>query len=148
MSDNYLRLIPIAPDYVPSPEQIDHALEALADISGASAWRIAVLPETQFVDPGSNLESVTCPRCDARQNLEWWTQAMDRASHTSFQDLHVEMPCCGQRVSLNDLGYVWPAGFARFLIEYCNPDVDISAEALAKASAALGMALRKIWAHY
>jgi hypothetical protein len=148
MSDNYLRLIPIAPDYVPSSEQIDQALEALAGISGAIVSRFAVLPEVQFVDPGSNLESVVCPRCGAQQNLEWWTAAMDRASQTGFRDLHLEMPCCGQSVSLNDLAYTWPAGFTRFLIEYRNPGADIGEDALTKASAALGVGLRRIWAHY
>jgi hypothetical protein len=37
--------------------------------------------------------------------------------------LDVTVPCCGSTVSLNDLDYDWPAGFARFVVEARNPRV-------------------------
>jgi hypothetical protein len=57
--------------------------------------------------------------------------------------------CCGALVSLNDLIYEWPAGFARFVLEAMNPNVrDIADDELASLAAILGTPLRKIWARY
>jgi hypothetical protein len=52
-------------------------------------------------------------------------------------------------VSLNELRYDWPAGFARVVLEAMNPDVpDLPATALAELAQRLGAHLRVIWAHY
>ena len=56
---------------------------------------------------------------------------------------------CGTAVSLNDLRYEWPAGFAKFVLEAMNPNVmDLPDEGFAELSRDLGTPLRKIWAHY
>jgi hypothetical protein len=148
MSDNYLRFIPTVPEYVPSAKQIDQALTVLSERVIESVPRIAVERAVRFVDPGSNLESIACPRCGAKLDFGWWGQAISLASQNGFQNLQVEVPCCGRSMSLNDLEYTWPAGFARFLIEYRNPPADVGDAVLRALREALGVPLRKIWAHY
>jgi hypothetical protein len=73
---------------------------------------------------------------------------MDAAWDAHFRDLTTIAGCCGASVSLNDLRYVWPAGFARFVLEAMDPDVaDLSAAEHAKLETTLGCELRRIWVH-
>jgi hypothetical protein len=58
-------------------------------------------------------------------------------------------PCCGSRVSLNDLRYEWPAGFARLVLEAWNPNVTrLDEEEVSKLEEVLGAPLRIIWTRY
>jgi len=51
-------------------------------------------------------------------------------------------------VSLNDLHYIWPAGFGRFVIEALNPGVrDLQPAEDDQLRQTLGCDLRKIWVH-
>ena len=52
------------------------------------------------------------------------------------------------QVRFNELRYVWPAGFARFVLEVRNPDGDISDNYLFLISRILKCEIWKIWAHY
>ena len=73
---------------------------------------------------------------------------MNKASASQFNDLNVSVPCCGQSTSLNDLNYIWPAGFSRFVLEAMNPNVrQTTAEQDQALSETLGLGLRKIWMH-
>jgi hypothetical protein len=104
-------------------------------------------PTVEFFDPGGNWSGVRCPACGADAEA-WWLSAMDAASEKQFADLNTTAVCCGALVSLNDLHYVWPAGFGRFVIEAMNPgvpDLQPAEEALLRET--LGCDLRKIWVH-
>ena len=149
VSDNYLRLIPADPSFVPDAGAQARAHNLLRTrLAGADAITIRVTPDIQFVDPGSNLEGIFCPACGARLD-RWWGDAIDRASASSFQELRVQVPCCGAVCSLNDLRYEWPAGFARFVLEAMNPGVpDLPAGDLALLEDILGCRLRRLWARY
>ena len=104
--------------------------------------------EVRFIDQGSNFEGVYCPACSADLD-QWWKEAMDRAWQTRFANLAAVVPCCGSATSLNDLRYVWPAGFARFVLEAKNPGItDLAHHDLAQLETTLGCRLRRIWAHY
>ena len=71
-----------------------------------------------------------------------------RAFEAGFATLTVTVPCCGGQVSLNDLRYDWPCGFARFELEAWNPNRDrLTADELAQLAAALGCEVRQILAH-
>ena len=73
---------------------------------------------------------------------------MHRAVKQSFGDLVVETPCCGLQTSLNDLHYIWPAAFGRFVLEAMNPNIgDTTAEQERALSDALGLPLRKVLVH-
>ena len=74
---------------------------------------------------------------------------MSRAFESAFVSLTVSVPCCGSTISLNDLHYERPAGFARFVLEARNPNVaDLPEEEIAGLSSILGASLRLIWARY
>lgn len=149
MSDNYLRLIPSSPVFIPDKNAIDKAVFLLEeDFPYPDMVRIAISDSPRFIDQGANWERVTCPCCNDNLDLEWWQNAMDRASISGFQNLSVKAPCCGVATTLNDLVYDWPAGFARFLIEISNPKEDINDARINQLETILGSPLRKIWAHY
>ncbi len=149
MSENFLRLIPTDPLYVPSSVVQNQALSLIAFLVQGEAIRASVTDDVSFVDPGSNLERILCPRCEVVLSMEWWGQAMDRAYiDTRFSDLDVMLPCCQMHCSLNNLCYEWPAGFASFFLEARSPAHDLTEEQLALFEALLGCRVRKIWAHY
>lgn len=149
MSDNYLRLIPSDTTYVPSLAIGQQARELLALFTiNADEVAASEYDEVQFVDAGSNWEGVFCPACGAPIENEIWRTLVDQAFMTQFANLIVIMPCCGITVSLNDLHYEWPAGFARFVLQARNPGGDVSLEQIQRLEALLGCRLRKIWAHY
>jgi len=46
------------------------------------------------------------------------------------------------------LRYVWPAGFARFVLEAMNPNIsDLTAAEQGMLQETLGCRLRRIWVH-
>lgn len=47
---------------------------------------------------------------------------MNSCSSNDFNDLSITTPCCHQTTSLNELEYIWPAGFAKYVIEIRNPN--------------------------
>lgn len=151
MSDNFLRLIPTDPYWVPDAEVAEKARRLYATlVPDASEVTIDIRDEVAFVDQGSNFESVECPSCGAALETDWWQGAMDRAFDAQFSDLSVSPPCCGKHTSLNDLRYVMPAGFARFTLEAMNPNrgTDLDRHQLKELENLLGCKLRQIWAHY
>jgi len=149
MSENFLRLIPTDPWYMPTPAAQDQASTLFASLVQEEGIQAYMTEDASFVDPGSNLKRILCPRCGAVLSMEWWVQAMDRAyTDTQFRNLDVMVPCCETRCSLNDLRYEWPAGFARFLLEARSPENDLTEEQLALFEPLLDGRVRKIWAHY
>ena len=140
MSDNYLRLIPSSPAFIPDKNAIDKVVFLLKEDFPN--------PSPQFIDQGVNFERVVCPCCNETLDLRWWQNAMDNAFANKFQNLIVKIPCCGIETTLNDLIYDWPAGFAQFLIEISNPGMDVTDVRLNQLETILGSPLRKIWAHY
>jgi hypothetical protein len=149
MSSSIIRLIPDNPEYIPV-QSAQIAAQRLVASLFPKAERVNVLSteQTNFIDPGGNLEKIICPICEREVSIEWWQQAMSRAYETGFTALTVTMPCCDERSSLNDLTYVWDAGFARFVVEVHDPQDDITAEELILVAKLLGCNLKKIKAHY
>jgi hypothetical protein len=149
MSDDFLRLIPTDPEYVPDPtaQAIARQMAALF-LPQAQEINILTADEIQFVDQGANFERVLCPACGAELEESWWQKAMEQANEKSFLDLAVTLPCCGAVCSLNDLTYEWPAGFARFMIEAMNPQADLTDQQIGVLEEWTRCSLRKIWAHY
>jgi hypothetical protein len=65
-----------------------------------------------------------------------------------FVDLTAAVPCCGRRVSLNELDYDWPCGFARFELALWNPGRGwLTDEELSAVAHALGHPVCQIFAH-
>lgn len=149
MSDDFLRLISTDPQYTADRRALREASALLASfLPQAQEVTFEIKEGVSFIDPGQNLERIFCPRCGHEVDMGWWGDQMDAAYETGFSDLSLKMPCCGATVSLNDLQYDWPAGFARFVLEARNPRERLDEEQLRSLEAILGCALRQILAHY
>jgi len=148
MSDNWLRFAPVDPQYLPSLEAANRARKLLAALTPHADTVTAKFKESvEFFDPGGNWSGVCYHICGA--DAEPWRQAaMDTAWDTHFSNLTVIAGCCGASVSLNELRYVWPAGFARFVLEAMNPNIsDLTAAEQGRLQETLGCRLRRIWVH-
>jgi hypothetical protein len=150
MSGMQYKLIPIDPTYVPDAARREAALLRLNAFTPSAHQVLAeVMEQVMFVSAMGNFERVECPDCGAEVDQRWWTDAMD-ATYTAnrFADLGVTLPCCRAQVSLNDLTYHWPQGFARFILTAVEPDfADLSDAQLGELKGLLGCDLRTIWVH-
>ena len=148
MSDALLRFVPQDPAYVPSSDAAQKAKALLASfLPDAEAIENEVHPTIVFVDPGENWSGVSCPACSADAE-PWWSDAMSSAHESGFTSLVIDAPCCGSSVSLNNLNYVWPVAFGRFVIQALNPNsVGLTSEQLAQLGAVVGCPLREVPAH-
>jgi hypothetical protein len=148
MSDNWLQFVPTDPTYRPSLDAAQAARSLLVAMAPRSdEVNVKFLDKIEFFHPGSNWSGVKCNACGADAE-SWWKKAMATAARNNFKALSVTAPCCGAHTSLNDLTYVWPAGFASFAIEAMNPNIDDLSDLHQKELATcLGCDLRKIWMH-
>jgi hypothetical protein len=151
MSDHYLRIVPADPQLVPAPDSHSRA-EAIrrALTPGADSVASRVMDDVRVIDNGGNLERVQCPRCGS-DLLDWSFKAIEAAHSERFVCLEAVTPCCATAVSLNDLRFEWPMGFARFVLEAMNPNIEsgwLSTEELRLLEDCLGCKLRQIRAHY
>ncbi len=148
MSDNFLQLIPTDPQFQPSIQTAERAQSLLKRFTPQAETVEARFNESvEFFHSGSNGSGIHCTACGAEASY-WWFSAMDEAGESGFNELEVTAHCCGASVSLNELRYDWPVGFARFVLEAQNPNVpDLQPGQLAQLEAVLGCSLRKIWVH-
>src|SRR3984885_13540583 len=123
MSDNWILRVPNDTRFQPTSENAARARELLASfVPQAHEVKARFEDKVVFFDPGGNWSGVECPTC-GRDAESWGSDAVQAASDADFQSLDVITACCGVRVSLNDLRYVWPAGFGRFALEAMSPQV-------------------------
>jgi len=100
-----------------------------------------------FIDPGENWSGVRCSSCgmDAES---WWAEAVSVAAEQNFVSLDTVAPCCQAKISLNDLAYVWPAAFGRFVLDAMNPNAErLSPEQVNNLGVALGCSVREVPLH-
>lgn len=148
MSDYVLRLIPEQPDFVPSPGIIEKLKQTVAALSLDADEMVSKLENNVvFVDAGENWGKVICPVCKELLTDEWWSQAMGSAWETKFSNLLAQAACCNSTVSLNDLGYEWQVGFARFILEVRNPKKTLADTDQAILEEVIGCKLKRIDAY-
>ena len=59
--------------------------------------------------------------------MDWWIKVVGESYDSSqFKKLEIMVPCCDNRISLNELHYELLAGFARFSLEARNPVEDVN----------------------
>jgi DNA-directed RNA polymerase subunit N (RpoN/RPB10) len=124
-----LRIIPTDPFWLPSAA-------AFAAIGSALSRH----PSIAYIDPGVPFVAIGCPACGAALTEGWWRERMEAgydSERDAYEVLTVEPPCCERLVSLNDLAYDPPAGFARAWV-VAGPDE------LARVAATLGHAVRAV----
>src|SRR5947209_603171 len=132
MSENYLLFIPTNPEYVPTSMAQEKACKVLvSSLPLADEVIYQVTDEIRFIGGGDNLEKITCPNCKADINIYWWIKAVDDSYNSSqFKKLEVLLQCCDKCISLNELYYELPAGFARFSLEGRNPAKDVDQDVI------------------
>jgi hypothetical protein len=149
MSANILKLISTDASFAPEAAAIAAARSTLAAaLPDAHKIEANLHPTIEFIDPGGNWEGVRCANCGTNLDDAWWAAVVENAYEKRFIDLTVYLPCCSVWWSLNDLDYVWPAGFARFSLEATDPNGDLTVEQIAALERILGTRLKRIWAHY
>jgi hypothetical protein len=150
MSETWLRIIPIDPNYVPDAARQGKAVQLFQSlVSEADDIHVRITEMVQFIDQGTNFERVVCHNCHAEISTGWWQHAMDTAHEEHFSNLDIITPCCHTTMSLNDLDYEWPAGFARFRLEAMNPNIaSLPQEWIDRMAPMLGCPHRIIWAQY
>lgn len=151
MSDYSVKLIPRDPAVQVSSELAQRIVSILRTELNAEAVEVHITDEVEFIDCGSNLETIQCPVCGANLDFEWWGNEMDLAYKEShFKDLMTVAPCCQNQISLGDLIYEWPCAFACFSVEIRNPisDSERIESAVCQVEQNLGIPLKKITAHW
>ncbi|MFD0694970.1 hypothetical protein ACFQZT_12760 [Paenibacillus sp. GCM10027628] len=148
MSDVFLKLIPKNPEYIPADTKLLEIKEWIAQSVKSDKTEFILTDEVRFIDQGGNFESVSCPFCASNIEIGWWQRAMDKAYEDSFHNLRIVVDCCGKSTSLNELRYVWNAGFSRFSIEIMNPQDELKDEDFEHIEQVLGSPVSKVIARY
>jgi len=147
MSDAYLRYVPVDPEFVPQQQAIRAASSLLCSFVKGGSVECRISQEVEFVDAGENWEGVYCPSCGADAE-GWWPSAMNTATESHFSVLDVHARCCGTKVGLNELRYIWPGAFGKCVLEVANSGISgLQAGELAQVEDALRCRLREIQAH-
>ncbi|MFE9960482.1 hypothetical protein [Micromonospora sp. NPDC005299] len=162
MSDLYIRVIPTDPEWQPTSEAAARAAKYIADLFAGPGDHVEVVEPVfheriTLIDGGEYMEDVFCPRCDAAIGLDWFWDLLiarnggRRVGEPSIDDLGVTVPCCGAALTLPQLRFEAPVGFARFEVSAMNWTRrvwDLSDEELAAAGDILGHPVTQVHAHY
>jgi hypothetical protein len=148
MSDNWLCYVPSDPLFQPSVSAAESAKALLHSLLPEAEKLTAEFSKNPaFIDPGGNWSGVLCPACGADAE-PWWGEAVSAAFEHDFSSLETVAQCCQAKMSLNNLNYVWPAAFGRFLLDAMNPNVErLSAAQLELLGATLGCSVREVPRH-
>lgn len=130
MADYTIKIIPADPYRRIPEDRINMAADYLQGNVSADRIETAAYETPAFIDCGGNLESIECPLCGSHIDFDWWGEAMDEAAEGEFSDLSAVMPCCGGKISLNELKYDFPCGFACSEVKILNPDNEVSGECM------------------
>lgn len=148
MSANILKIISTNPSFVPDNNNQQNAGKYLSGLYTQDEIEFKITDVIEFIDQGSNFKSVSCNLCGTVIETIAWQNAMDSAFLKKFTDLLFTSPCCNKTTSLNDLNYISPAGFAKFVINISDAQNEFDLNNLKKLQEFLGTPLRIIYAHY
>jgi hypothetical protein len=145
MGDFYIQFVPADPVFRPSVEASERARTLLASFVGqADEVSCRFLTSVKFFHPLENWSGVRCRSCDTDAEA-WWREAMNEAYSRAFMDLTVTAPCCGVRISLNDLNYPSAAAFGSFVLEAMNPHIwDLTTAQVQQLENCLGCKLKQV----
>lgn len=147
MSDKWIQLIPADPQFVPPKAAQRQAQEALAKfLPEAEEINVEVTRRPRFMHPGQSFLGARC--CLCRADLSEMFDREEFLTDHQFTNLMIKTPCCNRRVSMNDLTFPWPAGFARFVLDAMNPLVrKLTPKRVETLEKILGCKLRQIRLH-
>jgi len=149
MSDNWIKLIPEDPNFIPEAGKRSQARDRLAEIApDADEIDIIVFENVEFFDCCANFERILCPRCRSEIPVAWWQQRMDEDYSNGFMLAKYATPCCKTLHTLHELVYEWPQGFGRFALDAMNPNIEMLEDRYKEEfEEILGTKLRVIYQH-
>ncbi len=149
MSDNWIKLVPTDPHFVPSDQAAEAAEQYFNDIApDVEEIKLQTSSKIRFFDNGANFERVSCPSCDSQLPIEWWQEHLDRDIENGFKLDKYKLPCCNVEHDLNELKYDWAQAFGRFALEAMNPNIGQLTKAnVAEFEQILGSSLRVVYQH-
>ncbi|BCJ74975.1 hypothetical protein CS0771_45190 [Catellatospora sp. IY07-71] len=161
MSDIYLRVIPTDPLWQPTVEEAERTAAYVAGLFAGPGDDVeSVTPvfyeHVTLIDAGQYMEDVSCPRCRAAIGLDWFwdllrAQQGGQLTSPTVGDLNVTVPCCGSPLTMPELHFQAPVGFARFEVSAMNwtrHTWELSDEELATAGGILGHPIKQIDTRY
>jgi hypothetical protein len=162
MGELYIRVIPTDPRWQPTVEAAARAAEYVAGLFAGPGDHVELVEPVfheriTLIDGGEYLEELFCSRCAATIGLDWFWDLLiarnggRRVGEPVIDDLAVTVPCCAAELTLPELRFEAPIGFARFEVSARNwtrPAWELSAEELAAAGDLLGHPLTQVHAHY
>ncbi|MGK2870154.1 MAG: hypothetical protein ACSLFA_26610 [Mycobacterium sp.] len=152
MSADWTTVFPTDPFWVPSRDRADAAAAVFGClVDGESDVEVRTVKQLLFESAGADFGTASCPMCAAvvAQNPEdmgWFTGQLDRvfAELESSRTLQATMPCCGVSVSMNDVLYDPPAGFACWSVSVRGARYAVGDRERALVEAALGHDVRVV----
>lgn len=147
MSEHIVKIIPTDPFYKVQEQTLQSAKSFLQTQISCDFIEVELNEMPVFVDCGANLEMISCPECNTELDFDWWGEAMDKAADNAFASLEIETPCCKKSISLNDLNYYFPCGFACSVISIFNPEQSIENEIIDAVQSNLGISVHVVEAH-
>jgi len=147
MSDSILKIISINADYVPAKAQQIQAKEFLSKIFKEDNIQFETHNEVEFIDAGENFENIYCNVCGTEIPANEWQDQMDEAFKSQFSNLKFQTSC-KHRVSLNHLNYQPAVGFAKFVINISNVQLELNQNQISELEAVLKTSIKIIWAYY
>lgn len=147
MAEYLVKIVPKDPFCKISEPILKKAQEFLKSILLCDSIKFECYDTPVFIDCGSNLEQIICPKCNANLNFSWWEKAMNQAFENQFMSLETELPCCKKMVSLNNLKYHFPCAFACCTITVSNSISDVEDEIVDHVQKILCTEIRVIKAH-
>ena len=150
MSDHFLVVIPVDPKAA-LPDNAQDLRSALAEMAETDEARVKDYGKLQFIDAGENFERVACPVCAAEISKDVWRDWMDGDWHGE-EGFHLHShvtSCCQEDVTLNQLVYHFPQGFARWFVSARNSGRGpLTSEELSRLEAVAGLRLKAIQQMY
>jgi hypothetical protein len=162
MSDSYIRVIPRDPEWQPTVEAAAATVEYVAGLFAGPGDHVETVKPIFYerivlIDGGQYMADVFCPRCGVAIGLGWfWDLLRVRSGgrmvgEPTVGDLGVLVPCCGSALTLPELRFEDPVGFARFEVSAMNWTRDaweLSDEELTTAGNILGHPVTQIHTRY
>ncbi len=95
MSDNWIRLIPEDPSFIPDAAKQMRARARFAEIApDADEIEVKVCDKVEFFDCGGNFERILCPSCHSEIAVAWWQDRMNEDYNEGFILARYATPCC------------------------------------------------------
>jgi hypothetical protein len=149
-SDFQLKIIPVDYKLEVTEAKNQSIVELITSTFPENEISFEIKNKIDFVDPGINLETISCPHCGREVDFEEWQQEMTKAGESDFAEMYFVTLCCSKETNLNNLKYDAASGFSKYQATIINPDYEkVNQEKLISLiEKQTGLTMKLIWAQY